>query len=85
MIMMPRTNESRPMNSAKTTPRMAMLRIWPMADGLRATPCAAPFAAPLLGQHNEAVLREAGYSTAEIEALAEAGALGTRAAASQAA
>lgn len=49
-----------------------------------ATPCATPFAAPLLGQHTDVVLQEAGYSLAEIAALREAGALGLAATASQA-
>ena len=36
------------------------------------TPVAQPVAAPLLGEHSAAVLREAGFTAAEIAALAEA-------------
>ncbi|CAN5323715.1 CaiB/BaiF CoA-transferase family protein [soil metagenome] len=50
-----------------------------------ATPCATPFAAPLLGEHTEAVFRDAGYSAAEIEAMRDDGAFGTAATTSRAA
>jgi formyl-CoA transferase len=41
-----------------------------------ATPCATPFAAPLLGQHQGEVLGDAGYSAGEIDELRTAGAFG---------
>lgn len=45
-------------------------------DGEKATLAAAP---PALGAHTDEVLREAGYSGAQIDALREAGAIGVRA------
>jgi crotonobetainyl-CoA:carnitine CoA-transferase CaiB-like acyl-CoA transferase len=42
----------------------------------RRTPSAISRPAPTLGQHSDEVLREAGFSAAEIAALREAGALG---------
>lgn len=42
------------------------------------TPSIDPVAAPMLGQHTKAVLKETlGYDDARIAALAEAGAFGT--------
>lgn len=41
--------------------------------------------APLLGEHTEAILGEVGYSTAEIAALEQAGAINTKLAAKVAA
>jgi crotonobetainyl-CoA:carnitine CoA-transferase CaiB-like acyl-CoA transferase len=46
------------------------------AERLDATPSAISRPAPTLGQHSEEVLREAGFSAAEIAALRGAGALG---------
>jgi crotonobetainyl-CoA:carnitine CoA-transferase CaiB-like acyl-CoA transferase len=46
------------------------------AERLDATPSAISRPAPMLGQHGDEVLREAGFSAAEIAALREAGALG---------
>src|ERR1051326_2185410 len=40
---------------------------------LSASPGPDPFAAPVFGQHTEAVLEEAGYSAADIRALRDAG------------
>ena len=40
------------------------------------TPLAAQGSSPTLGQHTDAVLRDLGYTDAEIEALREKGALG---------
>jgi crotonobetainyl-CoA:carnitine CoA-transferase CaiB-like acyl-CoA transferase len=45
-------------------------------ERLDATPSAISRPAPMLGQHSEEVLREAGFSTAEIASLRGAGALG---------
>jgi crotonobetainyl-CoA:carnitine CoA-transferase CaiB-like acyl-CoA transferase len=45
-------------------------------ERLDATPSAISRPAPMLGQHSEEVLREAGFSAAEIAALRGAGALG---------
>jgi crotonobetainyl-CoA:carnitine CoA-transferase CaiB-like acyl-CoA transferase len=47
------------------------------AERLDETPSAISRPAPMLGEHSEEVLREAGFSAAEIAALREAGALGT--------
>jgi crotonobetainyl-CoA:carnitine CoA-transferase CaiB-like acyl-CoA transferase len=46
------------------------------AERLDATPSAISRPAPTLGQHSEEVLREAGFSAAEVAALRGAGALG---------
>ncbi len=46
------------------------------AERLDATPSAISRPAPMLGEHSEEVLRETGFSAAEIAALREAGALG---------
>lgn len=42
---------------------------------MNATPCEIRLAPPLLGQHNDEVLRELGYSTDQIAALREEGAV----------
>jgi crotonobetainyl-CoA:carnitine CoA-transferase CaiB-like acyl-CoA transferase len=47
------------------------------AERLDATPSAISRPAPTLGQHSEEVLRESGFSAAEIAALRGAGALGS--------
>jgi crotonobetainyl-CoA:carnitine CoA-transferase CaiB-like acyl-CoA transferase len=47
------------------------------AERLDDTPSAISRPAPTLGQHSDEVLREAGCSAAEIEALRESGALGS--------
>ena len=41
-----------------------------------ATPCGKPFAAPLLGQHSQAILAEEGYSADQINKLLTTGVLG---------
>src|SRR5258705_9453989 len=46
------------------------------AERLDETPSAISRPAPMLGEHSEEVLRETGFSAAEIAALRETGALG---------
>jgi len=55
---------------------MAMLRRAARIDGSRGPDQLAP---PLLGEHTDSVLREYGYSDANIDALRSAGAIGPRA------
>ncbi|MBG9387964.1 CaiB/BaiF CoA transferase family protein [Caenimonas aquaedulcis] len=57
-------------------PRVGSYRTLQRPISFSATPCGKPFAAPLLGEHSEAILREEGYAPEEIAALREAGVLG---------
>jgi formyl-CoA transferase len=57
-------------------PRVGSYKTLQKPISFSATPCGTPFAAPLLGEHSEAILEEEGYSAAEIAQMRDKGVLG---------
>jgi crotonobetainyl-CoA:carnitine CoA-transferase CaiB-like acyl-CoA transferase len=55
-------------------PKVGRYKLMQKPIHFSATPCGKPYAAPLLGQHTEEVLKEAGFSDAEVTTLLERGA-----------
>jgi crotonobetainyl-CoA:carnitine CoA-transferase CaiB-like acyl-CoA transferase len=60
-----------------THPTLGAIKALGSPIKLSATPADPSRRAPLLGEHTDAVLREAGYTEDEIDAFRRAGAIGT--------